>query len=407
MTIQTFQPGTDVAPSHAIGSIVQWAENLSTAAAAIRLIVDTPFMPVSFWPMPRGASIRDYPTPQLKHPRETEAEYVGRRELAVASGAIAVVKGDEVGLTPQAALESIYVVRGKPGMYAETMEALGRSHGHRFQIEQLDNRICRMRTRRADEEEWQRFEFSVDRAKGAGYVKNNPKYNDDPQTMLHARCRSIAVRGTCPEVLKGLASVEEIEDETPDERVKVTTRTIQRTTQGGTAPRQLGTPAESRPASAAPAETPPAATDLPPLPSDEVPKQEVATERRPLLRSQWDRINLWFVRSELAEVNGPGQKAARLKVLSHMVDRVIAQGSDLSEGEGVAILDTLAGNGEAVVATALEWSDEPEPAPAAEPVAEPEPTPFVEESSTSAADDVAEVEDLPDPGDADDPWSGA
>ena len=64
MTLQTIAPAsTGLAqytdPVSAVGNIVLWAQNLSTAAQAIRHIVDTPFMPVSFWPLPRGMSIRD------------------------------------------------------------------------------------------------------------------------------------------------------------------------------------------------------------------------------------------------------------------------------------------------------------------------------------------------------------
>jgi len=59
MTVQTFAPPSNglatVDPGGAVGSIVRWATDLVTAGQAIDLIVETPFVPDSFWPMPPGS----------------------------------------------------------------------------------------------------------------------------------------------------------------------------------------------------------------------------------------------------------------------------------------------------------------------------------------------------------------
>ena len=366
MTIETFQqPGALAAssPSAAVGSIVQWAGNLSTAAQAIRMIVDTPFMPLSFWPTPRGMSLREWPTPHLQHPRETAEEFGARRELAIASGAIAVCKGDEVGLTPQAALESIYVVRGKPGMYAEAMAALVKSHGHSLVVEELTDRVCRVRGRRRGEDEWQRFEFTIDRARRAGYVKQNPKYDNDPQTMLLPRTLSIAARAIAPDVLKGLRAVEEIEDEQDGDAPAPKTRTVQR--------------AASRPELAAPAAPAPVvpqqatrAPSGPPLPGEdidqapttqhEVGQQPADDPEGPISEKQWSDVNASFVR---LGVTGPGQKEKRLRVISYVVSRTITRGGELTAEEGQLVLDNLAGDvGRRVVEQALASTRDEQPA---------------------------------------------
>ena len=340
MSIEAFHPASASVPAsssaEAVGSIVRWAQNLSTAAQAIRLIVDTPFMPTSFWPMPKGVSLRDWPTPHLRYPRETDEEYVGRREIAVASGAIAVVKGDEVGLTPQVALESIYVVRGKPGMYAEAMEALVRSHGHQVLLVDLDDRICRMRSRRRGEDDWQRFEFSLTRATKAGYTRQNTKYDADPQAMLHARCRSITARGTAPEVLKGLRSVEEIEDERRDgDDPPPRTRTVRR----GPEHPALVAPTAASVAPAAPAL---ATVGLPPLPGEDEPAAPPShPSPGPVDERTWSRINARFAE---VGVKGDGQAQGRLVVMRSIIGRAdLARGGEMTPDEGALVLDNLGG----------------------------------------------------------------
>ena len=354
MTVDTFQqPGALVAPSSAgtaVDSIVRWASNLSTAAQAIRMIVDTPFMPASFWPSPRVngqlVGLRDWPTPHLQHPREDDQAYAARREICISSGSIAVVKGDEVGLTPQAALESIYVVRGKPGMYAETMEALARSHGHEIVLVELTDRLCRMKGRHRDSDAWQHFEFTMARAAKAGYVKQNRKYEDDPQTMLHSRCRSITVRGTCPEVLKGLHSVEEIQDESDDDSPRPATRAVQRAaTPRAVAAAPAAPAAAQQAAQAAPAAAP--VPSGPPLPGEDEPAEQT-TPLSAIDEKVWRAINARFVELAAAVpragLTGSGQSERRMHVVASLAGRPVARGSELTADEGRLVLDSLAGD---------------------------------------------------------------
>jgi hypothetical protein len=423
MTVQTIDRAAVVAhadPIGAIGNIVQWARNLDTAAQAIALIVDTPFMPLSFWALPAGVAIRDFPTPWLKHPRESDEEYARRRQITIASGAQAVVYGDEIGFTPQASLQSIYVVRGKPGMYAEAMSALVKSHGHEIVVEELSDRICRVRGRRRGDQDWQRFEFTIDRAKRAGYDRQNPKYGSDPQAMLLPRCLSIACRAIAPDALKGLVAVEDITDEPDADAVPARTRTVKRAelqpeisapavarqVQSGARAASEGAPsgllasAQRREAEASVAldqDDREGTQSGPPLPGEEAPEQGAMV---PVDEKVWRAINARFVQ---LGVTGPGQNARRFDVISNMVGRTIQRGGELTADEGRLVIDSLAGNpGRRAVAEVLgaDPIDEMD-ARAAEPE---QPAAVAEAPSGPPLPDEA---DLPDPADGTDPWADA
>ena len=367
MTLQPFIPNEitpTVVPSGA-SRILAFGASLNAAAAAMEQLVDTPFLPVSFWPLPNGVQIKDFPNPRFKHPRESAEEHAWRRQVACASSSAAILFGDELGYGPIAALNAVYVVRGRPGLYAEAMVALVKSHGHELVVEELTDARCVIRGRRRNETDWQRFTFTMDRARKAGYVKQNAKYNDDPQTMLYARCSSLASRAIAPDVLKGVASVEEITDELEASDPPARTRTVKR----------AEVAAAERPS--LPAEV----TRIAPLSDDVVRGHQVTGPPLPgesptevmLQPRTWDQINREFV---TLEVVGDGQKAARLAVISHIVGRRIARGQDLTAAEGQFVLDNLVGHaGHEIVAQAL---GRPEPASAetasapAEPVTEPD-----------------------------------
>jgi hypothetical protein len=387
MTVQTLDNRAradlaDVVPP-GVSNIVKWANDLATAAQAVELIVDTPFIPVSFWPLPQGVTIKDFPNPTMRHPRETDEEHLRRRRGAIAAAASAVVYGDEIGLTAQSALTSVYVVRGRPGLYAEAMVALVKSHGHEVAVEELTDRICRMRARRRGEQEWQRFEFTIDRARRAGYDRQNTKYGTDPQAMLYPRCASITCRTVFPDVLKGLAAVEELIDE-PDAAAPAGngTRTVQRA-----ATRAVGASAE-RPA---PVEQAPPSEALtgPPLPGEDGENGEP----EPLDPTTWAAINERF-RVLGGRVTGQGKQAARLYVIGRIVGRTVEQGRELTAAEGDLVLSTLQGTTRERLDALLDERNRVEPGAATEPAAAPSgpPLPGEDDEPRAATQDDVEAE---------------
>lgn len=205
MTIQTYEGGTDldVRPSDPTGGrLVAWAAGLSAAHQIGTALCSTSFVP---------------------------KEFKGRPEEAAA----AILYGDEIGLSPTQSLQGVYVISGKPALYARTMAAVVMAAGHEvWTVSKTDSEVVVAGRRRGSthviEEKW-----TAARAKRAGYLSNK-KYETDPAAMLYARALSDVCRQIAPDALAGISySVEELELAEPAETVTVTRepakpRTVQR-----------------------------------------------------------------------------------------------------------------------------------------------------------------------------------
>jgi hypothetical protein len=116
------------------------------------------------------------------------------------------------------ALANIFVVQGKPALYARTMVALVLRAGHEVVRTGADDTSVTVAARRKGQSEWSEFTWTIERAKKAGYTSNK-KYESDPIAMLTAKAQAEACRTIAPDVLTGLAySVEEVELEDLGER---------------------------------------------------------------------------------------------------------------------------------------------------------------------------------------------
>lgn len=111
----------------------------------------------------------------------------------------AILAGDELGLPPMAALRSIDVIQGTPGLRAHAMRGLVQSMGHKVQLVESDDTRCVMRGRRKDDpdDEWQTITWTIERAQQLGVTEKNPQWKKQPTSMLVARatgeiCRLIA-----------------------------------------------------------------------------------------------------------------------------------------------------------------------------------------------------------------------
>lgn len=325
MTIETFQPGAGVPAilqpaqlPEGIATLRAWASVATEAAQLVSPLIDTAFVPEVFRPR--------------IDPRATEGERSAARQVAIATATAAVLYGAGLGLDPLQSLSSIHVVKGKPGLYAETMVALLKGAGHEIGVEDECDVRVRVWGRRKGSEVIERAEFTIDRARKAGYVAQNKKYDTDPRSMLYARAVSILCRRLAPEVLKGITSIEETTDE-PDGTAPPRTRTVQR--------------APERPALVAAPVAPAVAPAGPPLPDEDGPLDE----------KQWRDINARFVR---LGVTGSGQTERRLRVIGEIVGREIIRGNELSATEGAQVLDNLAGEaGRDLVRTILDGGQPP------------------------------------------------
>lgn len=131
----------------------------------------------------------------------------------------AILYGAELGLNPIQSLQQIFVVQGKPAIYARTMVALVKTKGYLIEtVESTDESVTVRgtdpRTGVVETSTW-----TIERAKKAGYTSNK-KYDTDPQGMLYAKSATEVCRKLAPEVLLGIAySREELELERPIQAV--------------------------------------------------------------------------------------------------------------------------------------------------------------------------------------------
>lgn len=122
--------------------------------------------------------------------------------------AVAIVKGAAMDMDPITAANSLYVINGKPAMYAETMAALVKSSGYDIWADEATDEAVTVCVRRRNSEIVHSSTWTIERARKAGYMANK-RYETNPQQMLYARALSEACKRGAPEVLAGLSSVEE------------------------------------------------------------------------------------------------------------------------------------------------------------------------------------------------------
>jgi hypothetical protein len=173
-----------------------------------------------------------------------------------------------------AALRSIDVIHGTPGMRALALRALVLQRGHELWLVESTKTRCIYRGRRAGSEHVQEAVWTIDRAKTLGIRGfGDPKgsWQRQPQNMLIARATAECARLVAPEALLGLPYVlEELDDldEQPEPAPAAAPGPRR------TARRRNPPPSNGKPAAAAPAEDT-AEEDEPPL-DDPAPAAESA-----------------------------------------------------------------------------------------------------------------------------------
>lgn len=127
-----------------------------------------------------------------------------------------LLAGNELGLPPMAALKSMDVIHGTPGLRAHAMRGLLQSKGHEIELIESTDTVCRMRGRRAGAENWQTVVWTIGRAQMAGFPAKNPNYKTQPANMLVARATGEIARLIASDALHGVPySVEELRDSAP------------------------------------------------------------------------------------------------------------------------------------------------------------------------------------------------
>lgn len=129
-----------------------------------------------------------------------------------ADTAVAIMKGAALGLDPVAALEAIYVISGKPALYARSMVALVLARGHEVWTEEADATKVTVKGRRHGSSHVEESTWDVARVKAANLDRNR-QYAAHPEAMLYARAAADVCRRIAPDVLAGLSyGVEELQE---------------------------------------------------------------------------------------------------------------------------------------------------------------------------------------------------
>lgn len=245
--------GGQVELSETTMSLLEWSQELDAAGRIAGVLCSTEFVPKGL----RGS---------------------------VEATAAAILTGRELGLSPMNSLANIFVVQGRPAMYARAMVALVLSHGHEIERTAATEQAVTVRARRKGSQNWQTFEWTMARAQKAGYA-SNALYGKDPIAMLTAKAQTEACRTMFADVLSGMAatSVEEIElNDAPAVEPP----------QSGAAPSESKRTVKRKPRAKAPE---PQAPDLPPAPEPEPEGDDETTEVEdaPVMsdRTQWVQAN--------------------------------------------------------------------------------------------------------------------
>jgi len=309
--------------SDALARLGEWVTAAQHAHALVAPLIGTAFVPEAYKPK--------------VDPRATEKERAAAYEVAVANATAAVLQGITLGLDPMTSLQQIYIVHGRPGMYAKLMVALIQAHGHEVWTEDLSDTRAVVCGRRKGSEYTERIPVTMDMARKAGWT-SNPAYTKTPQDMLWARAAGRVCDRIASDVLKGIASVEEIRDE------------IQTTAEVGTR-----TVSPRRRAAAIEATT----VEDPPL-DEPAPAAAAEPERAAPMMTKAQSGKMFALLTE----HGYADKDAALAFIAIAIGREIASRAELTKAEAAVVIDKLEALSEPPLDDEQPWPEVAQPAEA-------------------------------------------
>lgn len=311
--------------SAALDRLAQWVEAASNANRLVAPLVDTAFVPDTYRPrIDRNA---------------TDKQKAEAHQIAVANATAAVLQGITLGLDPLTALQQIYIVHGRPGMYAKMMVALVQARGHEVWTEDLTDTRAVVAGRRRGSDQTERITVTMDQARRAGWTRNEA-YGKTPQDMLWARAAARVCDRIASDAIKGLASVEAIQDElTP---ASAGTRTV-------APPKRRARPAIQVTATVEPPLDDEPATDVAasaPAPLDSEPSITQAQQRKlhALLRER-----------------GLGDRDAGLARIGEILGRAVDSTKELTRATAAQVIDALEAPEPPLDTDEPELDDEPWP----------------------------------------------
>jgi hypothetical protein len=125
---------------------------------------------------------------------------------------VQILAGQELGLSPMAAIRGIHVIEGKPILAADTMVALVLRSGlaeYFTCTEDTDERVT-YETKRKGSPTAQKMSWSTVDTKRAG-VQLKDNWRMHPRAMMRARAKSALARDVYPDILAGTYDPDEIQ----------------------------------------------------------------------------------------------------------------------------------------------------------------------------------------------------
>lgn len=245
-----------------------------------------------------------------------------------ASVAACILYGAEVGIGPMRSLAGIHVVEGRAAMSAELMRALVLAAGHEIRVVELTATRCVLLGARRGASDGTQIAYTMDDAKRAG-VAGKQVWQRYPREMLLARATTLLCRSAFPDVIGGMASVEEMGDGPIQAEAAVVAEPTEprRVVQRRTRPQRQEVAAPERPAIAAA----PVVVEDPPLDDEPEPAAEVEMVTSAQLKK---------VGAAMREA-GISDRAEALAYVSNVIGRDVASRNELTKDEAHRLIEAL------------------------------------------------------------------
>jgi hypothetical protein len=180
----------------------RWVAAANAAMKLVTPLVGTAFVPANYWPR--------------VDPRASVEEKEAARQTAIANATAAVLQGITLGLDPITALQQIFLINNRPGMYAKMKVALLLAHGHDVWTEGEPTAkavtVCGVRK---GTDHVIKVTITWEDAVTAGWTKNET-YTKTPKDMLYARAAGRVCDQVAPDLLMGVATAEDNADREPN-----------------------------------------------------------------------------------------------------------------------------------------------------------------------------------------------
>lgn len=254
--------------------------------------------------------------------------------------AAVILAGREIGLPPMTALRTVFIVDGKPALYAEAMLALVLAAGHEVRYLESTGSVCTVVGKRKGSTSEHQVTWTLDEARRAGL--SGQVWNKYPRAMLKHRATAELCRDLFADVLAGLAAVEEVaETEVSQDGPAEPAPPRERVRRKKAAPAVEPAPGSS-PAGVAP--TPDPMDEAAALVTSELgghpPETPVAEIPGPITVEPPTEAQMRMMHALFGDL-GVSERTDRLDLSSAFVRRDLKTANDLSKAEATVLIDGL------------------------------------------------------------------